>query len=426
MCRIALLLVFLLGATAGPCVAAVFTVTSPADLIDPLPGNGFCSVLPQAGPGPCTLRAAVMESNALAGTDRIDLVAGAIYVLTRAGANEDGAVTGDLDITDSVQIVFFGSGPRPVVDANGLERAFELLSGNATLLGFDITGGEATIASDRSGGAIAVDFDAGIVQLSLLRLYGNRANFGAAVYNDGPSTSIDASELFDNTEVDFGADSTGSAVFNRGGLTLRTSAVFANGGVGGLSSVAVNNRPPNVGTPILSIINSTIASNIGIGVRNEEAGQLVLRNTTIAANTTLGLRVSGVGGSLQMRNTAIVRNDDDCLISAAATLNTNRYNLDSDDTCELADGSSNLVGVDVPLLAPLARRGEFAHAAWLLRGSALVDAGHPVIGAIGCEDADQRFNERPSDGDGDGASRCDIGAIEEGGDTIFYDPFDRL
>ena len=49
-----------------------------------------------------------------------------------------------------------------------------------------------------------------------------------------------------------------------------------------------------------------------------------------------------------------------------------------------------------------------------------------MIGAIGCEEEDQEFNERPVDFDGNGNARCDVGAIELDDDVIFHDPWERL
>ena len=51
--------------------AAVFFVNSPSDVVDTSPGNGICETIP--GIGFRTLRAAIMEANALAGADHIVL-----------------------------------------------------------------------------------------------------------------------------------------------------------------------------------------------------------------------------------------------------------------------------------------------------------------------------------------------------------------
>ena len=119
-----------LSTSSTTVFAADFTVTSITDAVDNDPGNGACEV---AGGG-CTLRAAIMEANALAGADTIAVPAGD-YVLTITGVDErcddatptptpctiDGttgayvpAITsdasmGDLDITDDVTITGAGS-----------------------------------------------------------------------------------------------------------------------------------------------------------------------------------------------------------------------------------------------------------------------------------------------------------------------------
>ncbi len=414
-----------LAALAIPCAqAASFNVNSEADVPDDNVGDGICHA--ELGlPGVCTLRAAVQEANASAGADLISLSAGHTYTLTRV-AQEDLAFNGDLDLSDDVTILFFASGERPLVDAGAVERAFEIHAGNATLFGFDISGGDATLDSDQYGGGIAVNFDAGIVQLSFLRLYGNRANYGGGLYNDGASTTLSSSELYDNEAVDDFINSGGSAILNRGNLEIDHSSVFANAGVDGLGATAIENHPPFTGSPTLTIINSTIASNLGIGINSQDESSLVVRNSTIVGNSTVGIRIGGVDGSFQMRNSVVAQQgSDDCVISIVADLNLDRYNMDSDNSCALADGTSNYPGVD-PKLTPLARHGGFTHASWPLTISPTLDQAHPVIGAIGCEEDDQHFLERPVDFDGDGSARCDVGAVELSDDVIFFDPYEQL
>ena len=417
-------LLLLAAFAATPATAATFTVNSEADVPDDAIGDGICHAelgLPEV----CTLRAAVQEANASAGQDMISLTAGQRYTLTRSG-QDNTASNGDLDITDDVTILFFASGERPLVDAGGLERAFEVHDGNLTMLGFDITGGDATLPGDSAGGGVAVNFDAGIVQISLMRFYGNRADFGGGVYNDGANTTVSASELYDNETGDGFVDSSGAAILNRGELTLDHSSVYGNHGLGDFGAIAIENRPPFTGVPTLTIIDSTIASNVGVGILSQDESTLVVRNATIAGNTTTGVHIAGSDGTFQMRNSVIAKNaSGDCVISISATLNLDRYNMDSDNTCELSDGSSNYPGVE-PYLTPPVNRGGFGRVSWPLTISPMIEQGHPVIGAIGCEEDDQDFVERPVDFDGDGTARCDVGAVEMSADVIFFDPLERL
>ena len=120
---------FLAGAvwflTASTSVFAdEFLVNSTSDLVDVAPGDGTCAASGNSG---CTLRAAIMETNALTGADTITVPAGT-YELTIEGVDEtcdpcdiDGttgdyipvvssdASKGDLDITDDVTITGAGS-----------------------------------------------------------------------------------------------------------------------------------------------------------------------------------------------------------------------------------------------------------------------------------------------------------------------------
>jgi hypothetical protein len=418
----------------GVASAATFTVNVPVDLPDATPGNGVCNPL-GLGPGLCTLRAAIMEANALAGNDTIVLTVGQTYLLTRAG-QDDSAVNGDLDINSNITIVFFASGTRPVVDAGVAERAFEVNSGNATLLGFDITGGNAVAPGIAGGGGIAVNLAAGNVQLSLLRLYGNTACFGGGLYNDGTSTTVSISEFFDN-ERDGGGCTPGpggAAIHNRGTLLVEDSSLHGNDGTALVSS------PSSIGVLFpadLTITNSTISGNLGGGINADNDNDLVtqlttLRNTTIAGNSGTGLRIGGVATSLFLRNTIIARNNvggavGDCQLSQAtsAFYNTNRYNLDSDGTCGLAAGSSNLSDVD-PRLTPLKTRGFLTPVHWPRPDSAVIDQGHPTIGAIGCEAEDQHFVERPQDFGAAPGDNCDIGSVELPAESIFFDSHEIL
>jgi hypothetical protein len=72
-----------------------------------------------------------MEANAIAGADTITLPAG-LYVLAIAGADEDEARTGDLDITDDLVIQGEGA-DRSIIDARGLDRVIDVLPSPAAV-----------------------------------------------------------------------------------------------------------------------------------------------------------------------------------------------------------------------------------------------------------------------------------------------------
>jgi len=97
--------------------AATFTVSKTADTND-----GACNA-------DCSLREAVRAANANPGADLILLGAGT-FQLTLAGANENAAATGDLDITDPVTIQGNGSATTAVTagttTANGIDKVFSI------------------------------------------------------------------------------------------------------------------------------------------------------------------------------------------------------------------------------------------------------------------------------------------------------------
>jgi CSLREA domain-containing protein len=117
-----------------------FTVDSFLDETDAVPGDGICA----SASGVCTLRAAIQEANASPGSDNITLPAGS-YLLTIAGAGDNTAASGDLDITDNVVIRGAGASVT-VIDAGQIDRAFHILDPlalgvNVEIHGLTITNG---------------------------------------------------------------------------------------------------------------------------------------------------------------------------------------------------------------------------------------------------------------------------------------------
>jgi len=132
------------GVTAN---ADTFRANLKADLPDDNPGDGICRAIQttdQKRLFNCSLRAAVMEANALPGADKIILNRGK-YKLTLAGySTETGAFSGDLDVVDKLQLVGKGK-DLTTVDASALgDRIFDLHGpGVVTIEGMTLTGGTA-------------------------------------------------------------------------------------------------------------------------------------------------------------------------------------------------------------------------------------------------------------------------------------------
>ena len=105
------------GLGAGEARAANFLVYNTADQVDVNPGDGTCDADPSPPGITCTLRAAVMEANALAGPDVIRVNPGA-YSLTIPADGDDGDDSGDLEIEDDLTIE--NAGVRPTISRMAL------------------------------------------------------------------------------------------------------------------------------------------------------------------------------------------------------------------------------------------------------------------------------------------------------------------
>src|SRR4051812_18327090 len=112
----------LAGGVVATRAGTTFTVNSTTDAVDAIPGDGVCETAPSNGL--CTLRAAIQETNALAGADTLNVPAGT-YRLTIAGRYEDAAATGDLDVQGGLTINGAGAG-RTIIDGNDADRVLEL------------------------------------------------------------------------------------------------------------------------------------------------------------------------------------------------------------------------------------------------------------------------------------------------------------
>src|SRR5690606_18719611 len=129
-----------------------FIVNTTADTIDVNPGDGIA----EDASGNTSLRAAIMEANALAGANEIIVPAGT-YTLSIAGIWESAAATGDLDILDDLIITGDGQG-LTIINGAGIDRVFDIaLSVNVQFHDLRITGGQAIgdsshVLEDRGGG----------------------------------------------------------------------------------------------------------------------------------------------------------------------------------------------------------------------------------------------------------------------------------
>ncbi|MEW6221189.1 MAG: hypothetical protein AB1634_16875 [Thermodesulfobacteriota bacterium] len=142
--------------------AASFRVNNRADLPDIDPGDGVCKAAVSTNTDrepllTCTLRAAVMEANALPGADEIRVPGGRFRLDRKGGFTETEGAFGDLDIVDKLTIIGRGKG-RTIIDASALDdRIFDIhdpsivVMSGMTLRGGEVLGSRATGDQQQTG-----------------------------------------------------------------------------------------------------------------------------------------------------------------------------------------------------------------------------------------------------------------------------------
>jgi CSLREA domain-containing protein len=405
-----------------------FVVNRIEDAVDAVPGNGLCDADANDKVLQCTLRAAIMEANALPGVQTIQLPSG-IYRLRLPGAMEDGSLTGDLDITSDLRILGQGT-PQPVIDAAGLDRVMHLASEEGVQVHLDnltLRGGDARGAPGGPGGGLVLD---GHVSLSIANsaIIENMANNGGGIQLGRHSElSLAQVSVRNNLATDMGGGLSAS-----GRTTIRLSIISGNqagqpdvpgtklgGGLfaGGeepivieQSTIAENTAlaagggiaSADVGTN-LSLLNSTVSSNrapVAAGIEVDES--VLLQHVTIAFNGGRGIQVNDPNAVVTMLNTIVAHNgDQNCFFATPGYLLVGSRNLSSDSSCAFVDPALNLSNTD-PLLGPLQPNHGLTPSHEVLPGSLAIDGGNDE----GCLAVDQRGVSRPQ------GVRCDIGAFE--------------
>ncbi|RME30902.1 MAG: hypothetical protein D6800_01365, partial [Candidatus Zixiibacteriota bacterium] len=400
-----------------------------ADTVDANIGDGICA----DANGLCSLRAAVQETNALAGPDSIIVPAG-IYLLTIAGAGEDAAATGDLDITDTLTIN--GAGPTAtIIDSNFLDRVVHVLNSVATLNGIALLNGagvagggifinssvvmvdNSTISNNSSssgGGGIWQQGASSQLNITNSTISGNSSLASGANGIDGGGLAVEkglvsiSNSLFDSniSSADGGGIDIGWA---SGAVVSITDSTFSNnqaqGGSGGAiydygssslsvsgSSFVGNSASASAGALSIGanavIVNSTISGNTagsfggGIFAEGSATPYPIIRNCTITGNTATN------GGGVVNNNwqngwipnthvtleNSIVANQlagGDCWNDSGASF----FVTNSIDT----DGSCNAASTVNPLLGTLGNYGGPTQTIPLLAGSPAIDAAYSAV-----------------------------------------------
>lgn len=227
-------------------VLSSYSVTSTLDTVDANPGDGLAADVD----GNATLRAAVIDANALAGADTITLGTG-VFALSIGGRNENAAATGDLDIVGDLTIEGAGA-DQTILDAAQLDRFFHVAAGSSlTLRNLTIQNG-----SESNGGAIA---NLGTLLLENVNLTSNATTLrGGAISNDSGDVTLQSVNFSDNQTRDVtagGGNSIGGALSSFGGTVTVTSSQFVN------NSAAAEGGAIDARGTILQVTDSSFSDN---------------------------------------------------------------------------------------------------------------------------------------------------------------------
>lgn len=275
------------------CTPATFTVNSILDTPDANPGDGNAL----DANGVTTLRAAIMEANALAWGDTIEF--------SLPNPSSIALETALPHLSDVLHIVGPGANQLTVTRAQGAPnfKIFTIdLGADVDLSGLSITRGRAT---STHGGGI---FNLGNLHLAACAIYDNYTKYsGGGICNVGTLTLIETSIYQNTAELQNGGGINSDSASAT--LTLASSNIYANsaglsgggiyvGGSGGLNgSAQITNNTAQWGGGVaaiesfVSLFGGVISDNTTIGARKgggfyQEGGSASFNSVEIKNNSS--------------------------------------------------------------------------------------------------------------------------------------------
>ena len=377
--------------------AATFTVNTPSDgfagAFDANPGDGVCETAP--GNGICSLRAAIQETNALAGDDTIILPPNT-YRLSINLIDSSLIITGNLTIT--------GGGASTTIIYAGVEsQVFVIRSGFAVnVSGVTVLYGSVPTATINNGGTLTLTdsivsrnqggiFNSGTLTLINSTVSDNRPGIGG-ITNSGTLTLINSTVSGNNRGIrNSGTATLINSTVSGNSDPSKGGGIFNSGTANLFNATITNNQAGSSGS---SSSSGSLGS--GGGVFNASGATFNFQNSIVAGNfETVGMPAP------PPINTIFVSTSGEC----DGTINSIGSNLMTIADCTVS-GNAPILGD--PSLGPLQNNGGPTQTHALLSGSPAIDAGDPG----GCRDefgvlltTDQRGFSRPALG-------CDIGAFE--------------
>ena len=254
----------------------------------------------------CSLRGAIMHVNADPTIPKPEyhiVLAAATYTLTNHGANEDGNVTGDLDINYSGVLIIEGAGGLiSIINGEHADRVIEVHSGTLKLSMLSIRSGTASGSSENGGGIFLHPFSA-------LELYGVDVSDNIAYFNGGGIYSDHASVLFyicsvrDNQAYNHGGgayvDSAALIIF---GVTFENNHTDIGDG-GGLMIVGGSNA--NI---YASLFKDNSAALTGGGINNSSDGSMQVSDSGFINNSAIDGAAIKATGAFSMERAFVTGN----------------------------------------------------------------------------------------------------------------------
>ena len=294
----------------------------------------------------CSLREAIIATNQNAdfggcvadqpyGFDQIEFdpaIEGEVIRLTLNGAGEDASLTGDLDITDSLQIIGASSGTEingnaELSSAATTDRVFDIRLAQSTPFPAVVDFERLKISNGRPPTPLGVpEVCGGGIRVS--------ANSSLGVFN---------SVVMDNSIVLSPVPARGAGICVDGTLSLLTSEVsdnFMSGsanlfGAGiGLDGARINTGASRIR---FNSANGAITSGGGIAARN--SGSVVVRNSEISSNDVFSLNDDVYGGGIYAENAVQVRVSN-------STISDNSVRALSFVSAQQADGGGMYLNMD--------------------------------------------------------------------------------
>lgn len=303
---------------------AAFIVNTTADTIDVSPGDSLAA----DARGLTSLRAAVMESNALGGANTIQLDAQS-YSLLRGITGAPGT----LAITSDITLIGAGAAATTIHTTDAF-RLFDVQSGaSLTIAGVTLTGGRAPVGgsggayggaiatqgqltvrdsvirdnfAEYGGGGIWVSGVSGSAVIEGTTFEHNRAQWGGALATRSGTIAVVDGSFRENSATD-----RGGAIQNEFGTVVVTGGTLTGNYVGNspTSPAGTGGAVHNNGD--MTLVGVTVSNNsawFGGGIRNDR--EMTIDSSTVSSNVSAdtGGGLSNWGGNLSVTGSTLAGN----------------------------------------------------------------------------------------------------------------------